>query len=428
MARRTLNYRIIRALKPAKAGQRHETWDSLVPGFGVRVTDKGAKSFVLVTRYPGSDNPARRTLGGCGEITLEQARIKAREWLALVAKGIDPQIEAERGRLAQQRKAATTFAAVAEDFIREKCDHERQGFESERIIRKELLPAWAARPITEITSLDIVLLLKPIKARGLRMASATLATIKRLFGWAVDQHVYGLTASPADRLKPKALVGELPPRQRVLSDQELVALWRVAKRMPYSHGPMLQLLLLTGARHQELAGARWGEIDLTNKLWTVPAERFKSNATHVVPLVGAAVEIIERLPRFRRTDFLFTLSAGKAHSRISHDVKQKLDKRMLRTLKAMARMRGEDPASVELKGWTVHDLRRVVRSHLAALRVPDSIAEMVLGHGKRGLQRIYDQHSYAAELREALTLWAARLRSIVEPPSANVVAMRRAKV
>src|SRR5262249_47614813 len=146
----------------------------------------------------------------------------------------------------------------------------------------------------------------------------------------------------ADRLKPKALIGELPPRQRVLSDRELVALWRAACRMRYPHGPMLKLLLLTGARHKELAGARWGEIDLTNKVWTVPPERFKSNAMHIVPLVGAAVEIIERLPRFQKTDFLFTLSGGKAHSLISDDVKQKLDHRMAGTLKAMARMRGED--------------------------------------------------------------------------------------
>src|SRR5262245_23383716 len=104
MARRTLNDRIIKALKPAKAGQRHETWDALVPGLGVRVTDTGAKSFVLATRYPGSTNPARRSLGAYGELTLEQARTKARQWLALVQRGIDPGEEQERKRLAEQRK------------------------------------------------------------------------------------------------------------------------------------------------------------------------------------------------------------------------------------------------------------------------------------------------------------------------------------
>jgi len=98
---------------------------------------------------------------------------------------------------------------------------------------------------------------------------------------------------------------------------------------------------------------------------------------------------------------------------------------MLRTLKAMARLRGADPNRFELRPWVLHDLRRVLRSHLSALRVPDHIAEMVIGHGRQGLQRTYDQHRYEVEMREALTMWDTRLRAIVEPPPANsVVAMR----
>jgi integrase len=88
----------------------------------------------------------------------------------------------------------------------------------------------------------------------------------------------------------------------------------------------------------------------------------------------------------------------------------------------MARARDED--SVELRPWVIHDLRRTLRTHLSALRIPDHIAEMVIGHGRQGLQRVYDQHRYVDEMREALTLWAARLRSIVEPPPANVVAIK----
>jgi integrase len=78
-----------------------------------------------------------------------------------------------------------------------------------------------------------------------------------------------------------------------------------------------------------------------------------------------------------------------------------------------------------LKPWVIHDLRRTLRTHLSALRIPDHIAEMVIGHGRQGLQRVYDQHRYLDEMREALTLWSARLRSIVEPPPANVVAIKK---
>ena len=129
-------------------------------------------------------------------------------------------------------------------------------------------------------------------------------------------------------------------------------------------------------------------------------------------------------PRFKSGSFLFSTGYGKVATDITEKVKTKIDERMLRTLRAMARMRGDDPDRIELRPWVIHDLRRTMRTHLAALRIPDHIAEMVLGHGKKGLQRVYDQHRYEAEMREALERWAARLRSIVEPPPANVVALR----
>jgi integrase len=424
MARRTLNDRIIKAIKPARAGQRHEVWDALVPGLGVRTTDTGGKTFVLATRYPGSKNPARRKLGGYGELTLEEARGKARAWLALVARGMDPEQEVERQRLAEQRKRSTTFAAVAEDFIADKCSKERQAYEATRIVRRELIPVWGDRAITEIAPLDVITLLRPIKARGPAMAHAVLTVIKRLFGWAVDAHVYGLETSPADRLKAKRIIGELHPRQRVLSDPEIIAFWRAASRMRYPHGPLLQLLLLTACRHHELADAPWSEFDLTARVWTIAQERFKSNAVHRVPLVDDVFAILKELPRFKGGGFVFSTTSGARPSRCSDKVKLQLDRRMLHTLKAMARMRGEDPNAVELRPWVIHDLRRVVRSHLAALRLPDHICEMVLGHGKKGLQRIYDQHAYESEIGEALTMWAARLRSIVNPPAANVVPLK----
>src|SRR5262249_5976354 len=152
--------------KAAKPGQRHETWDALVSGLGIRVTDTGAKSFVLVTRYPGSKNPARRTLGGYGELTLEQARTKARDWLGLVQRGIDPAAQEARARRAEERRRADTFASVAEDFIAEKLSTERKGKEVERDLRREFIPILGKRPIAEITARDVVEMIKPIAQRA----------------------------------------------------------------------------------------------------------------------------------------------------------------------------------------------------------------------------------------------------------------------
>jgi hypothetical protein len=159
-----LTDRKLQSLKPARAGDRYELLDSLVPGFGVRVTDKGQRTFILKTRYPGSRHPTRRALGEYGVLTLEQAREKAREWLKLIRQGKDPKAEIERLRAAEQRKRANSFRAVAEDFIKDKLSSERKGAEVERDIRREFLPAWAGRPIADITALDVRTIVKAAKA------------------------------------------------------------------------------------------------------------------------------------------------------------------------------------------------------------------------------------------------------------------------
>src|SRR5215475_773298 len=89
--KKPLTDRAIRALQPAAEGKRRIVWDAVVPGLGIRLTDRGVKTFVLVTRYPGSRNPAPRSLGTYGAISLEAARAKARAWLDLIGNGIDPE-------------------------------------------------------------------------------------------------------------------------------------------------------------------------------------------------------------------------------------------------------------------------------------------------------------------------------------------------
>src|SRR5262245_17338938 len=125
--KRRLTDRGLRALKPAKAGSHYDVWDTIVPGLGVRVSETGRTTFVLATRFPGSRNPTRRAIGQYGALTLEEARVKARQWAELVRRGVDPADEEERARFAEQRKRASSFAAVAEDFITDKLPSERKG-------------------------------------------------------------------------------------------------------------------------------------------------------------------------------------------------------------------------------------------------------------------------------------------------------------
>src|SRR5215472_9657372 len=93
MTKKTLNDRMLKSLRPAPSGKRYERMDAVVPGFGVRVTESGQRTFILIARYPGSRNPTRREVGKYGELTLEAARTRARGWLDLLRKGVDPRIE-----------------------------------------------------------------------------------------------------------------------------------------------------------------------------------------------------------------------------------------------------------------------------------------------------------------------------------------------
>jgi integrase len=145
-----------------------------------------------------------------------------------------------------------------------------------------------------------------------------------------------------------------------------------------------------------------------------------------VPLSGDAKALVAALPRFKRGDYVFSHKFGEKPALILHAAKVRVDTLMLRYLRALARLRGDDPSKVTLAPFVVHDLRRTVRTRLAALEVSDTVAELCVGHAKRGLQRVYDQHSYESQMRRAFELWATELRRIVTraPPADNVVRLR----
>jgi integrase len=292
---------------------------------------------------------------------------------------------------------------------------QRKGAEVERDVRREFVAAWGARPITDITALDVRDVIRAKTADGHpAQARNLLGYAKRLFDWAVEQQAYGIAESPAGKLRPDKIVGRKVMRQRVLDDAELRALWRAAERVEYPYGPLIQLLALTGQRRSEVAEASWREFDLPKKLWTIPPERMKMGAAHVVPLSDDAMAILEALPRFKRGDCLFSLKFGAKPVHGFGKAKVRLD----------AAMRAE--LGAEPEHWVIHDIRRSMRTGLSALPIPDRVREMVIAHAQPGLHRTYDLHSYADEKRRALDLWAARLRSIIEPEAVtdNVVHLR----
>jgi integrase len=444
MSKRTLNDRTLKALKPATAGKTYDTMDSLVPGFGVRVSETGRRTFILVARFPGSPenpktglpNPTRRALGEYGELTLEKARTKARDWLEMIRRGVDPREDEERHRLTEQRKRGNSFRAVAEDFIRlavigpnpEK-PKQRKGGETKRDIEREFIARWNGRPITDITPHDVMAVIDSAVARDAPFqAHNLLGHIRRLFNWAIARGVYGLDRSPCDRMKPQQVIGTKAVRTRTLSDAELRALWHATKEKvtPYPYGPLFRLLTLTIQRRSEVAEAQWPEFDLAGKLWTIPAGRMKSDSPHVVPLSDDVIAILKTLPRFDKGDYLFSSTFGVKPVNGFSKAKTALDDAVLAELRnsgdtAKAREK------IKLEPFVVHDIRRTGRTHLSALPISGDVAELVIAHARPGLRKVYDQHSYVDEKRRALDLWAARLRSIVEPPPANVVQLAKTR-
>jgi integrase len=390
MTQRRLTDRTLQTLKPAVSGKRYQVMDIETRGLGVRVNDKGRTIFILVTRYPGKKTSARRTLGEYDTMSLAEAREKARNWRKLMGNGIDPRVDIERRKNEEARRQENSFASVAEDYFSHiKRQKLRRAREVESEMRRELVSRWAKRPITDITRHDVVAVVEETMKRSTWQAHHVLSYATRLFNWAIERGTYGLESSPCDRMRPTRLIGPKDARTRILSDVELRTLWRVAGRLGYPFGPLIQILMLTGQRRSEVADARWSEFDFKRRLWNIPAARMKADAAHVVPLTPDVIAILETLPRFARGDYVFSTTFGAKPVNGFSKAKKRLDKAMLAELGA-------------LPPFVLHDIRRTMRTGLS----------------------VYDQHAYIDEKRHALELWSARLRDIVQPAPANVVPLR----
>jgi integrase len=403
VSRQNLTDRFVKSRRAALPGTREDYADAIVPGLGLRVTDRGHKSFVLVTRYPSNPlHPTRRALGDVSAITLEEARQKARGWLELIGKGIDPKIEEARQQAAAQRRQQNSFAAVAAEFLDRHASGLKKSAEARRIIEREFVKRWPSRPITDIMPEEVAIAIRAIVKRGAPyQAHNALSYIRRMYNWAIGTHEFGIDASPVERLSPKDLIGKREPRDRILSDNELRAVWNAAATVGYPYGPIFRLLVLTGQRELEIARASRAEI--TGDLLTIPATRMKGGRAHEVPLTRSAREIINALPEFPGA-YLFTTTRGVKPVNGFSKAKARID-----------RLSG-------VSGWVIHDLRRTMRTHLSALPVEDLVRELVIAHAKPGLHRVYDQHAYQAEKRRCLELWEERLAKIINPSPPSEVA------
>jgi integrase len=390
LAKKPLTDRAIRTVKPAPAGKRRLFWDAVVPGLALRVTDTGKRTFVLVTRYPSSPHPAPRSLGTYGVITLEEARHRGREWLKLVATGIDPAM-----RETEQR--GQTLNAISADYFARKAKDLRSRQRHEATLVRLVYPTLGTRPIDAITRSDIVRLLDRVEDdNGPMMANLVLEILGRVMAWHATRS--DTFRSPIVRGMKR---GRANARSRILTDDELRAIWRAANGGGV-FGAFVKVLLLTAARRNEAVYARRSEI--SGSEWLIPASRYKTKIDHLIPLSGAA---LAQLPS-GAGDFIFSANGKQAIGWLT------------------GRKAALDEAS-GVTGWTIHDLRRTARSLMSRAGVPSDHAERALGHVIRGVRGVYDRHEYLEEKRQAFDALAALIERIVSGTQADVVPMRRGK-
>lgn len=390
----------IQRLRPPSSG-RVEIGDAITPGLVLRVSERNVKSWSVIYKQPGerglspSGRPLRGhqhrlTLGQYPAKGLDAARAEAREIMETVLRGEDP---AAARREAVRARVANTVEAVAARMIEQDARRNVESWRNiERVLQLHILPRWGARPLADIAWADVRALLDELIADDRRgTAREVRKHLSRLFNFATDRGLLAVSPMAGKRVKDLAQT----EAGRELTDAELRAVWHGAGEMGYPFGPLVRLLILTGARKSEWGEARRAELDEGQRCLLVPRDRFKSRRDHLVPLPDATWQIVADLPAW--DGYLFSTTGGARPVSGWSRAKARLD-----------RLAGD------VAPYRLHDLRVTAASRLARLGIRHEVKEAVLGHAKEGLDSTYNKYDYMEEKRAALATLAEHIRGIVE--------------
>lgn len=387
--RKKLTAKTVEALQPAKI-KRYEVRDLVLPGFGVRVSVSGRKTWFCNARHSGKMR--RHTLGTYPKVSLLEAREAARQIMRDVELGVFEEPE-ETGT----PTLGETIPKFIELYAKPK---NRRWDDVERILNQNFTPLFA-KPLDEIKRADVVRVLDDMMARGKRVtANVALSAIKKVMNWSLDRGV--IEANSLTGLKPPV---KILARDRFLSDIEITRLLRAAEAEGYPFGTLYLLLLITGQRRSEVSGMRWSEIDFERRVWTIPAARSKNKLAHDLPLADPVIELLSAVPRFPGSDFVFTTTGTTPIS-------------------GFGRAKDRVEAAVGTRDWRVHDLRRTAASGMARLGIAPHVIEKVLNHKSgiiSGVAAVYNRYGYEKEKREALDLWALHLKRLLDQTAATSI-------
>jgi integrase len=370
-------------------------FDDTLTGFGYRLRQgaggKTLRSWIAQYRRAGASR--RMLIGSADVLNAEQARAKAKKVLAAVALGEDPQAaKAER-----RDKDRLTMRALVDEYIADRASDWRATTlrDNKRyLVAGPYFAPLHSLAVDKITRRDVASRLITIKREhGPIVTAAARAKLSAFFVWAMRQGLVEHNSVVGTESPKRA-----KPRERVLSDSELAAIWNACGDDHY--GRVIRLLILLGQRRQEVGGMAWSELDLDapQPTWTLPASRSKNGRPHTLPLMPTALGIIRSVPHMATRDQLF------GHRSEGGFMDWDRPKRML------------DRAS-GVSGWTPHDLRRTFSTRLhEELSVAPHVVESLLHHfsGHRsGSARAYNLAKYLPQMRSALALWEDRVRALV---------------
>jgi integrase len=399
MPRNKLTDAFVRNANSPAEGQ-VEYWDTLTPGFGLRVSYGGRRAFVVLTRVSGK--LCRFTLGSYPKTSLSEARDEAEKILKDAAKGISPKEREAEERRKMQADRRNTFRAVAEEFMTDHGNSLRTRGEIQRMIDVDLLPQWGDKPIASITRADVKALIREKARTAPISANRLISLISKMFSWALEEDI--IEASPAVRIKRPA---EERERERSLTGDEIGKLWPVFTALGYPFGHGLKFLLVTGQRRGEVSGMKWTDIDGTG--WKLPGASAKSKQGHRIPLSIIAVEILESAPKIG--DYVFMSGRGLNPLEGWEGAKRRVDSFL------------KEP----IAPWRIHDLRRTMATQMRSLGIDRLVVSKLLNHAEGGVTKTYDRYAADPEKAAAMERWSDKLKELIAGKKSDKVVLMHKK-
>ena len=368
-----LTDRSLRSLRTTKP--REMFWDNVLPGFGVRVTKSGHKTFLV--RYRLNGKRPRVKIGSYPTFGLADARARARAILLQAETGEDP-------------SRAESFAELAELYLERHARPKKRSWKyDKRQLKRDLLPAWGKRKAHEIHRSDVHQILDAILDRGSpAMANRTRALISKIFNFGITRGI--LEHNPAAYVPPPA---KLQSRQRVLSEDEIRELWALldSDLLTPLMAATFKLRLLTAQRGIEVLSMGWTQID--GDWWTIPPHVAKNGLAHRVPLSDQSMGVLEATRPLSGEIWVFPSPRG--------------DGPIQWVQKANRQLR--DQTTFE---WTPHDLRRTAATYMASMGVSRVVLSKILNHAENSVTAVYDRASYDRDKQSALNDWGERVRQM----------------